>query len=201
MTHGRLEWFATPRRLAVRVVGVADHQPDQDIKRQGPAIANAFDASGQPTKAALGFAASCGVSLEDLQQVDGPKGKVLQYVGVKPGEATIALLPGIVTAALNALPIARRMRWGAGEQEFVRPVHWVRDAVRIDVVETSVLGIASGQAHARSPVSCASGDRDFQSGEVRRHLARQGPRDCGRESSVASSIREGVTQPGGWTRR
>lgn len=146
--HGQLEWFATPRRLAVRVLGVSDHQPDQDIKRQGPAVANAFDASGQPTKAALGFAASCGVQLEELQQVDGPKGKVLQYVGVKPGEATPSLLPGIVTAALNALPIARRMRWGAGEQEFVRPVHWVVMLFGSNVVETTILGIAAGK-HSR----------------------------------------------------
>lgn len=146
--HGQLEWFATPRRLAVRVLGVSDRQPDQDIKRQGPAVANAFDASGQPTKAALGFAASCGVQLDELQQVDGPKGKVLQYLGVKPGEATVALLPGIVIAALNALPIARRMRWGAGEQEFVRPVHWVVMLFGSNVIETNILGIATGK-HSR----------------------------------------------------
>lgn len=146
--HGPLEWFATPRRLAVRAMGVADHQPDQDIKRQGPGIANAYDTSGQPTKAALGFAASCGVKLEDLQQVDGPKGKVLQYVGVKPGAATVSLLPGIVGVALNALPIARRMRWGAGEQEFVRPVHWVVMLFGSNVVETTLLGIAAGK-HSR----------------------------------------------------
>ncbi|HEX5093034.1 MAG TPA: glycine--tRNA ligase subunit beta, partial [Burkholderiales bacterium] len=67
ITHGELEWFATPRRLAVRVHAMADRQPDQEIKRQGPAVANAFDAAGQPTKAASGFAASCGVSVEELQ--------------------------------------------------------------------------------------------------------------------------------------
>ena len=77
IAHGELEWFATPRRLAVRVHAMADKQPDQEIKRQGPAVANAFDAAGQPTKAAVGFAASCGVSVEELQQVDGPKGRVL----------------------------------------------------------------------------------------------------------------------------
>lgn len=146
--HGQLEWFATPRRLAVRVAGVADHQPDQDIRRQGPAVANAFDASGEPTKAAVGFAASCGVTLEALQQVEGPKGRVLQYVGVKPGEATVSLLPGIVTAALNTLPIARRMRWGAGEQEFVRPVHWVVMLFGSNVVEANILGVAAGK-HSR----------------------------------------------------
>ena len=145
LRHGEMKWFATPRRLAVRVAGVADHQPDQEIKRQGPAVANAFDASGQPTKAALGFAASCGAPLEQLQQVEGPKGKVLQFVGEKKGEATVALLPGIVTASLNALPIAKRMRWGAGEQEFVRPVHWVVMLFGSAVVEAQILGVPAGK--------------------------------------------------------
>lgn len=143
--HGAAEWFATPRRLAVRVGAVADHQPDQEIKRQGPSVANAFDAAGQPTKAALGFAASCGVAITDLQQVDGPKGRVLQYVASKPGAPTVSLLPDIVTASLHALPIAKRMRWGAGDQEFVRPVHWVVVMFGAAAVEASILGIAAGK--------------------------------------------------------
>lgn len=143
--HGDVEWFATPRRLAVRIAALADKQADQEIKRQGPALANAFDAAGQPTKAALGFAASCGVAIGELQQAEGPKGRVLQYVATKPGEDTVSLLPGIVTAALNALPIAKRMRWGAGEQEFVRPVHWVVMLWGSTVIETSILGIAAGR--------------------------------------------------------
>lgn len=160
--HGELEWFATPRRLAVRADGVADHQPNQEIKRQGPAIANAFDAAGQPTKAALGFAASCGVPLEQLQQVDGPKGKVLQFVGVKQGEATATLLPAILTAALQALPIAKRMRWGTGEQEFVRPVHWAVLLFGSSVVDAEILGVRTGKLtyghrfHAPRPLTISS---------------------------------------------
>lgn len=143
--HGELKWFATPRRLAVFVAGVGDQQPDQQIKRQGPAVANAFGPDGQPTKAALGFAASCGVSVDQLLQVDGPKGKVLQFEGSKKGEATTSLLPGIVNAALDALPIARRMRWGSGSQEFVRPVHWVVMLFGSSVVEAEILGIRAGK--------------------------------------------------------
>lgn len=162
LKHGEAEWFATPRRLAVRVQAVSDHQPDQEIRRQGPAVASAFDANGQPTRAALGFAASCGVSIEQLEQADGPKGRVLQFVGVRKGEPTTALLPGIVTAALNELPIAKRMRWGAGEQEFVRPVHWVVMLYGSAVIETSVLGIAAGKHsrghrfHAPQPIAISS---------------------------------------------
>jgi glycyl-tRNA synthetase beta chain len=143
--HGEVKWFATPRRLAVYVAGVADQQPDQQIKRQGPAVANAFGPDGQPTKAALGFAASCGVTVEQLLQVDGPKGKVLQYEGSKPGAPTISLLPGIVSASLDNLPIARRMRWGAGTQEFVRPVHWVVMLFGSAVVDAEILGIRAGK--------------------------------------------------------
>lgn len=143
--HGDVKWYATPRRLAVFVAGVADQQPDQQIKRQGPAVANAFGPDGQPTKAALGFAASCGVTVEQLAQVDGPKGKILQFEGSKQGAATTALLPGIVTASLDALPIARRMRWGAGSQEFVRPVHWVVMLFGSSVVEAEILGIQAGK--------------------------------------------------------
>ncbi|HEY5755073.1 MAG TPA: glycine--tRNA ligase subunit beta [Steroidobacter sp.] len=143
--HGDVKWYATPRRLAVFVAGVADQQPDQQIKRQGPAVANAFGPDGQPSKAALGFAASCGVPVEQLAQVDGPKGKILQFEGSKPGSATTALLPGIVTASLDALPIARRMRWGAGSQEFVRPVHWVVMLFGSNVVEAEILGIQAGK--------------------------------------------------------
>ncbi|HKE97222.1 MAG TPA: glycine--tRNA ligase subunit beta [Povalibacter sp.] len=148
LKRGAVEWFATPRRLAVRISDLAAHQPDQEIKRQGPAVANAYDAAGQPSKAALGFAASCGVKLEDLQQAEGPKGRVLQYTGVKRGETATSLLPAIVTAALNALPIAKRMRWGSGEQEFVRPVHWVVMLFGSSVVDATILGVAAGkQSH------------------------------------------------------
>ena len=160
--HGPLQWFATPRRLAVLVAAVSDRQPDQEIKRQGPAVANAFDAAGQPTKAALGFAASCGVAVEQLERAEGPKGPVLQYVGTKNGEMTTALLPGIVQAAVAALPIARRMRWGAGEQEFVRPVHWVVMLFGSTVVEAELFGIRAGKAtrghrfHAPREITIAS---------------------------------------------
>jgi glycyl-tRNA synthetase beta chain len=162
ITHGEVEWFATPRRLAVRVRGVADKQPDQEIKRQGPALANAFDSSGQPTKAASGFAASCGVSVDQLQQVDGPKGRVLQFVGTRKGEPSASLLPGIVKAALDALPIAKRMRWGAGEHEFVRPVHWAVMVFGTVLVDCEILGVRTGKQsrghrfHAPGPVSIAS---------------------------------------------
>lgn len=143
--HGEAQWFATPRRLAVRIPDVADRQPNQAVKRLGPSIANAYDATGQPTKAALGFAASCGVPVTALEEVDGPKGRLLQYMGVKEGQVTAALLPDIITRALGALPIAKRMRWGTGDQEFVRPVHWVVLLFGATVIDAEILGVRSGK--------------------------------------------------------
>jgi glycyl-tRNA synthetase beta chain len=144
--HGAMQWFATPRRMAVRVNAVADRQPDQSISRLGPSVVHAFDAGGQPTKAALGFATSCGTTVESLQQVEGPKGKVLQFLGTKPGATTISLLPEIVSASLRSLPIARRMRWGASDEEFVRPVHWVLMLFGSEKVDARILGIGSDKS-------------------------------------------------------
>lgn len=160
--HGNVKTFATPRRLAVLIEAVADKQPDIEIKRQGPAITNAFDASGAPTKAAMGFAASCGVTIDQLEQVDGPKSRVLQYAGTKPGEATVNLLASIVSKSLDDLPIAKRMRWGVGEQQFVRPVHWVVMLFGAMTVDAEILGIRTGKHtrghrfHAPQPLAISS---------------------------------------------
>jgi len=141
LTHGDVQSFATPRRIAVLVKRLSPSQPDQNVKRRGPPVSAAFDASGQPTRAALAFAESCGVPLDALQRLDEGKGQFLFYIGVKPGGATTALLPGIVQAALDALPIPRRMRWGSGDAEFVRPVHWLVMLYGRDVVPATVLDV------------------------------------------------------------
>lgn len=146
--HGVVESFATPRRLAVRVRRVATRQRDREVRRQGPPIAAAFDATGAPTRAAQGFAASCGTTVEALGRTDGPKGPVLVYVAELPGRETRELLPEIGARALEQLPVARRMRWGAGEVEFVRPVHWVVMLLGAAVVPGKVLGLPAG-AHTR----------------------------------------------------
>ena len=123
--HGDARAFATPRRLAVLVDAVAPTQRDDVQSRRGPALAAAFNAAGEPTKAALGFARSCGVPVEALEREETDKGSWLSYRHRRAGQDTGTLLPGLIEAALAALPIPKRMRWGVGEAEFVRPVHWV----------------------------------------------------------------------------
>ena len=144
LSHGRIARFATPRRLAVLVEGLATSQPDQQIRRRGPPVSAAFDAQGRPTRAATAFAESCGARVEALARVREGKNEYLLFEGRQAGESTPRLLPGIVTAALDALPIAKRMRWGSGDAEFVRPVQWVVLLFGQEVVPATILGIASG---------------------------------------------------------
>ena len=141
--HGAVERFATPRRLAVRVRRLAERQPDRAIERRGPPLKAAFDAQGAPTQAALAFAKSCGVEVAALEHLETPKGVWLVHRGTEAGAHTASLLPDIVQASLDALPIARRMRWGAGEAQFVRPVHWVLMLFGRDVVPCEILGVHS----------------------------------------------------------
>jgi glycyl-tRNA synthetase beta chain len=146
LKYRQLESFSTPRRLAVRVRGLVEQQPDQQLKRRGPPVRAAFDAAGEPTRAATSFAATCGVELDKLERETDPKGtEYLSYSGMRPGTPTADLLPGFVTTALAALPIPKRMRWGAGEAEFVRPVHWLILLFGRETLTARVLDTDAGQ--------------------------------------------------------
>jgi glycyl-tRNA synthetase beta chain len=144
LVHGEVQSFATPRRIAVLVKRLASRQPEQHLRRRGPPVAAAFDSDGQPTRAASAFAESCGVPVATLQRLEEGKGQFLFYTATRPGAETVALLPGLVQAALDGLPIPKRMRWGAGNAEFVRPVHWLVMLFGRDVVPASVLGVTAG---------------------------------------------------------
>ena len=148
LTHDDIVSYATPRRLAVWVKKLTARQPDQDIKRRGPPVTAAFDAAGAPTRAATAFAESCGTSVEALQKVEEGKGTFLYFVGTKPGAAAAELLPGIVKASLDALPIPRRMHWGSSDAEFVRPVHWLVMLYGKEVLPVTLLDTAAGD-HTR----------------------------------------------------
>jgi glycyl-tRNA synthetase beta chain len=139
IAHGEIQSFATPRRIAVLVKRLAPSQPEQHIKRKGPPVMAAFDPSGAPTRAAQAFAESCGVPIDSLQRVEEGKGTFLYFVGTKPGRTSTELLPGIATAALAALPIPKRMRWGSSDAEFIRPVHWLVMLYGKDVVPCRLL--------------------------------------------------------------
>jgi glycyl-tRNA synthetase beta chain len=136
--------FATPRRLAVIVSGVYAVQPDRSIERKGPAVIAGFDGEGKPTPALLGFAKSCGVAPEKLERRLGDKGEQFVHVTAKNGEPLAMHLPAIVEAALKKLPVAKLMRWGDRDAQFVRPVHGVILLHGGKVIPGTVLGIRSG---------------------------------------------------------
>lgn len=144
--HGRFSSFATPRRLAVLVSDLQCEQPAQKVEKRGPPVAVAFAADGSPTRAAVAFADDCGVPVEALSRVATPKGAWLFHSAEVAGQPASVLLPAIVNAALAALPIPRRMRWGSGDAEFVRPVHWVVMLLGDAVLPAPVLGISPGRA-------------------------------------------------------
>ncbi len=145
LEHGECAWYATPRRLAVMVRDLASAQEDKQVTRRGPAVAAAYDEDGNPTRAAQGFARSCGVTVPELTRLDTDKGSWLAYRSLVRGAGVAELLPGIITRALAGLPIARRMRWGHHEVEFVRPVHWVVLLFGADIIPATVLGVATGR--------------------------------------------------------
>jgi glycyl-tRNA synthetase beta chain len=137
--------YASPRRLAVYVPGVAVAQPEQAIERRGPALNAALDAEGQPSKALLGFAQSCGVEVGQLEKLETDKGAWFVYRVIKPGQPVAALLPEIIDEALKGLPIPRPMRWSDHEYSFVRPVHWLVILHGAEIVDGEVLGLRSGR--------------------------------------------------------
>lgn len=137
--------FATPRRLAVHIPGVAIAQPEQVVERRGPAVSAGLGPDGQPAKALLGFAQSCGVEVDALEKLETDKGAWFVYRSVKPGQPVAALLPEIVTEALKALPIPKPMRWADHDYSFVRPAHWLVILHGADIVDGEVLGLKSGR--------------------------------------------------------
>ncbi len=148
-----LDWqkihsYATPRRLAVVCKDLLTQQPDRLVERRGPALRAAFDDHGRPTRAAEGFARSCGVTVDELERMENAKGAWLVYRKVQPGKPAAEIVPEALEHALEQLPLPKRMRWGAGEAAFVRPVHWVALLLGADIIETTVLGVTSGR-HTR----------------------------------------------------
>ncbi|MEQ8953528.1 MAG: glycine--tRNA ligase subunit beta, partial [Gammaproteobacteria bacterium] len=136
--------FATPRRLAVLVSDLGESQPDRTIERFGPAVSAAFDSDGKATPAALGFARSCGVSVDALARADKDGVEKLLFHGEEKGAASSSLLPAMVQEAVNRLPVPKPMRWGIGREEFVRPVHWIVMLFGSETLSANILGQAAG---------------------------------------------------------
>ncbi|MGJ7073923.1 glycine--tRNA ligase subunit beta [Morganella morganii] len=143
LTYGDVTWYAAPRRLAVKIAGLAESAADREVEKRGPAIAQAFDAEGKPTKAAEGWARGCGITVDQADRMVTDKGEWLLYRAVEKGNKAKELLADMVSRALAKLPIPKLMRWGDKETHFVRPVHTVTMLMGADVIPGEVLGITS----------------------------------------------------------
>ena len=145
LTFDKIEWFATPRRLAVKVLNLATQQPSKEIEKRGPAVSAAFDAEGKPTKAAEGWARGCGITVEQAERIATDKGEWLVHRAKIEGQPTKNLLNDIVANALAKLPIPKPMRWADKTVQFIRPVHTVTMLLGNELIEGEILGVASAR--------------------------------------------------------
>ncbi|NOU20744.1 MAG: glycine--tRNA ligase subunit beta [Methyloglobulus sp.] len=168
--------YATPRRLAVFIENLSTQQPDKIVEKRGPAIQAAFAPDGRPSKAAEGFAASCGTTFDQLERLKTDKGEWLIYKQAVKGQPTEQLIPDIIRQSISALPIAKRMRWGSFTTEFVRPVHWAVLLYGNSAIECEILGLTTGSTtlghrfHAPQTITINSpenyADTLYQQGKV-----------------------------------
>jgi len=144
LEFAEVHYYATPRRLTVMVTDLDSAQTDKEVLKRGPAVKAAYNDAGEPTPATLGFAKSCGAEISELETMETDKGSWLTYLAQEKGKSTAELVPEIAETVLSRLPIPKRMRWGSGSVEFVRPVHWVVAMFGTETIDCSILGIQAG---------------------------------------------------------
>ncbi|MGI9233330.1 MAG: glycine--tRNA ligase subunit beta [Woeseiaceae bacterium] len=192
LTHGDVHAYASPRRLAVIVDALAHQQADRNIQQKGPPTRIAFDKDGKPTAAATAFAEKCGVAVTELGTNKTDKGEWLIFEALEKGKNIAELMPSLVERALGALPIPRRMRWGDGDAEFVRPVHWTVMLHGRSIVDATVIGTAAGNTsyghrfHSSGPIVIAAPKEYLDALEHKGHVIA----DFARRREL---VRDGVT--------
>lgn len=164
LSFDSVEWFAAPRRLAVRIKSLESKQSDKQVEKRGPAVQAAFDQDGNPTKAAMGWARGCGIEVSEAGRHKTDKGEWLLHVATVAGKSLEELVEGFIVQAIKQLPIPKPMRWGSGREEFIRPVHTLIAMYGDKVLPASVLGLESGNQsqghrfHHRGLVEVANAD-------------------------------------------
>jgi len=143
LKYSEMTWYATPRRLALVVTELANQQADKQIEKKGPAINVAYDADGKPSPAALGWARSNGIAIEQAEQLSTAKGTWLLFKTTQQGKTVAELIPAMVSSALDKLPIAKPMRWGNNKTQFIRPVHTITMLYGEQIISGTILGISA----------------------------------------------------------
>ncbi|HCJ7273577.1 TPA: glycine--tRNA ligase subunit beta [Vibrio cholerae] len=145
IAHEGVTWFATPRRLALKVANLAESQPDRVVEKRGPAVNVAFDADGKPTKAAEGWARGNGITVEQAERLVTDKGEWLLFKEQVQGQQTASVVVDMAAKALANLPIAKPMRWGDKETQFIRPVKTLTVLFGSELIQGEILGVASAR--------------------------------------------------------
>lgn len=145
LPFAEVHWYAAPRRLAVYVTELAAGQPDKQVEKRGPAVQAAFDAEGNPTKAAMGWARGNGIDVSQASRLKTDKGEWLVHIADIKGKAAAELLPAMVEQALSRLPIPKAMRWGDKSIQFIRPVHTLTLLLGDQLLPATILGIESAR--------------------------------------------------------
>ncbi|EOX1484667.1 glycine--tRNA ligase subunit beta [Vibrio cholerae] len=145
IAHEGVTWFATPRRLALKVANLAESQPDRVVEKRGPAVNVAFDADGKPTKAAEGWARGNGITIEQAERLVTDKGEWLLFKEQVQGQQTTSVVVEMAAKALANLPIAKPMRWGDKETQFIRPVKTLTILFGSELIQGEILGVASAR--------------------------------------------------------
>lgn len=200
LEHGDVHAYASPRRLAVIVDALAHRQADRKIQQKGPPTRIAFDKKGKPTAAATAFAKKCGVDVSELDTNKTDKGEWLIFEALQKGKTAAELMPLLVERTLSTLPIPRRMRWGDGDTEFVRPVHWVVMLHGKNVIAEPVMGAVAGNAsrghrfHSSGPIVIAEAREYLDALEVKGHVIADFAR---RRRLVRDGVTAAATEAGG----
>ncbi|WP_093330776.1 glycine--tRNA ligase subunit beta [Thalassotalea agarivorans] len=143
LSYDTITWFATPRRLAVKVTSLEAAQADAVVEKRGPSVSVAFDENGVASKAAEGWARSNGITVEQAGRVKTDKGEWLLHKATVTGKHVSELLPDMVNKTLSKLPIPKPMRWGSARTQFIRPVHTLTMMFGDSVISGEALGVKS----------------------------------------------------------
>jgi len=195
-----VEVFATPRRLAMLLRDTPLQQADQLVEKRGPSLDAAFDKDGKPSRAALGFAGSCGVELDRLERRETAKGSWLYFSATQTGRSLQDLLPELVANALTGLPIPKRMRWGDRSDEFVRPVKWLVMMIDSKVVDAEIFGLRSGNRSFGHRFHAPGGLEITSAGEYEQILLSAGQVIANferRRDTIRDLVEQAATQLGG----
>ncbi|MUH98305.1 glycine--tRNA ligase subunit beta [Aliivibrio fischeri] len=145
LAHQGVKWYATPRRLALKVAELAESQADKVVEKRGPAVSAAFDADGNPTKAAQGWARGNGITVEQADRLKTDKGEWLLHKEEVKGKPVQELVVDFAAKALAGLPIPKAMRWGNSDIQFIRPVKTLTILLGDELIEGSILGVSSAR--------------------------------------------------------